>query len=61
MHEIDREYVLQSDKRIWFVDDGWSNPALLEWLGGNAELVDVVGVYLPGKMYEIQVYLYDPP
>jgi 4-amino-4-deoxy-L-arabinose transferase-like glycosyltransferase len=61
MHEIDRDYVLQSDKRIWFVDDGWSNPALLEWLAGSAKLVDVVGIYLPGKMYEIYVYLYEPP
>ena len=60
MEGLDPVAVVESDRRMWFVDDGWVNPALTGWLGENAELVDVRYVYMPGKVFKVRVYLYDP-
>lgn len=60
MHELDPLAVVGSGRRIWFVDDGWVNPALSGWLQETAELVHVLDVHLPGKVFQMRVYLYDP-
>lgn len=57
---LDPQAVIDSGQRIWFVDDGWANPALLGWLQDNGELVDVRDVQVPGKVFKMRVYLYDP-
>jgi hypothetical protein len=66
MLELDPLAVVESDKRIWFVDDGWINPGLSGWLQENGELIDVPAVnaridgQMPGRIFEMRVYLYDP-
>jgi mannosyltransferase len=60
MHELDPLTVVESGRRMWFVDDGWVNPALSGWLQENAELVDVRDVHMPGKVFPMRVYLYNP-
>lgn len=49
--------------RTWFVIDnetGFISPELRSWLRARAELVAVRDVYIPGKTFEMRVYLYDP-
>jgi 4-amino-4-deoxy-L-arabinose transferase-like glycosyltransferase len=60
MYQTDPEAVVQHNKRVWFVDDGWINPNLYDWLEKNAQLIDILDVHLPGKVYPMRVYLYDP-
>ena len=60
MNEMTPEMVKQSNQRLWFIDDGWVNPGLYKWLEKNAELKDVLDVHIPGKIYPLRVYLYDP-
>ena len=60
MHELDPLAVVESGQRIWFVDDGWVNPALFGWLQDNGELIDVLDVQMPGKVFKMRVFLYDP-
>ncbi len=60
MNELDPVAVVERDQRMWFVDDGWVNPALSTWLQENGELIDVRDVQMPGKAFVVRVYLYDP-
>lgn len=60
MHRLDPLTVVESDRRMWFVDDGWVNPALSGWLQENGELIDVLDVQMPGKVFPMRIYLYDP-
>lgn len=60
MRAVDPPAVVETGQRTWFVDDGWVNPVLSAWLGENGELIDVLDVHIPGKVFEMRVYLYDP-
>lgn len=60
MDKLDPAAVVESDRRMWFVDDGWVNPTLSAWLQENGELIDVLDVQIPGKVFPMRVYLYDP-
>ena len=58
--ELDPDSFRESKERIWVVADGWINSELHEWLRRNANLVDNLDVYLPGRTLELNVFLYDP-
>ena len=60
MNELNPLAVVERGQRMWFVDDGWVNPALSTWLQENGELIDVRDVQIPGKVFPMRVYLYDP-
>lgn len=60
MDQLDPLAVAARGQRMWFVDDGWVNPTLSKWLQENAELIDVRDVQMPGKVFPMRVYLYDP-
>lgn len=56
------ENITGGNRRVWFVVDDRSGirPAFYEWIQKNCELVAVRDVYVPGLVYLMRVYLYDP-
>jgi mannosyltransferase len=61
--DVSPEYVLQSRNRFWFIIDSetvWGNIPLRDFLGREAELIDVMYLRLPEDDFNLKVYLYDP-
>lgn len=57
------ERIKEEGNRAWFVLDnqtGNVTPALRAWLNDYADLVGVNDVYLPGKLFEMRVFLFQP-
>jgi hypothetical protein len=57
------EDIIGLDQRVWFVMDNRSgslSPAFEDWINSNTRMEGVFDVYLPGKIYSMRVYLYEP-
>lgn len=55
--------IVQNQQRVWFIISSSTtgiNPDILAWIQENSMLVEVLDVHIPGKVYDMRVYLYDP-
>ena len=62
MAKIDLDSLVNSNKRIWFVEDfnvdeKW--PRVHRWIRENATLVGVFDVHLQARVFTLRVYLYE--
>lgn len=62
-YRMEPDKIKQNEQRAWFVVNTSTvgvDPALLGWIKNNSRLVEVFDVQIPGKIFDMRVYLYDP-
>ena len=58
---VDLDAVAQPGRRTWFVVNSEEVDAhVQQWIKNNGELIEVFDVTIPGNVYSLRLYLYDP-
>lgn len=60
INSVDIEAVRQSTRRTWFVVNEEVDPDVQQWIDDHSELIQVLDVYIPGNVYGLRLYLFDP-
>ena len=60
INNVDTQSVLQSSQRIWFVVNEEVDLDLQQWIDDHGELVRVLDVHIPGNVYSLRLYLFEP-
>lgn len=57
------EEIQRRNQRTWIVvstSTGYVAPSVLAWIENSCVLIEVLDVHVPGKVYDLRVYLYSP-
>ncbi|HEX6383879.1 MAG TPA: glycosyltransferase family 39 protein [Anaerolineae bacterium] len=60
IHNVDTQAVRRSNQRTWFLVNEDVDPDVQQWIDDRSELIQDLDVYIPGNVYGLRLYLFDP-